>query len=115
MRVDRRAMRPGATLAVTLAMLVGMASASYGHSTRSVSMKEARSAMRTVGDRLSVEFEASDYSYRCYRRSSRRVRCSIYFYSTTVGDCSVKFNVTGHRGKTHVREVGGEGNDDCPA
>jgi hypothetical protein len=43
----------------------------------------------------------------------------VTFYDTTVGDCSPRFDVTGHRGGgrlvTHVAQVGGEDDDDCPA
>jgi hypothetical protein len=105
--------RVGVLLAV-LVVLVPTAAIASGPRRR-ISMAEARHAMRVVGNRLATEWEASGFTYHCYRRSSLLVRCSTFFYDTTTGDCSVRFNVTADRTQVHVREVGGEGNDDCPA
>lgn len=78
-------------------------------------MDDARVAMSATGKRLSVKLDAGDVSSRCHRHTSRRIHCDLIFVRTTVGDCSVRFHVTGHPGGTHVVRLRAKHRDDCPS
>jgi hypothetical protein len=74
-------------------------------------MSEAKRVVRAAGKRLTIEFNGSGYSVACARKSANDIRCRLYLYDTTVGDCSILYRTYADSVGIHAREVGG---DDCP-